>query len=177
MSIRSVQGKSPVIAKSAYVDESAVVIGDVTIGEDSSIWPMVVARGDDQAIVIGKRTNIQDASVIHVASDNELFPGGIPTVVGDDVVVGHKVLLHACTVGNRCLIGMSSTILDGAVIEDDTVLGAGSLVPMGKRLEGGYLYVGSPAKRVRKLGDKEKYFLKYAANHYVGLKEDYKAES
>ena len=176
MTIRSLRGLSPEIAESAYVDESAVVIGDVTIGEDSSIWPMTVLRGDDQAIVIGKRSNIQDGSVIHVASDNELYPGGIPTIIGDDVVVGHKVLLHACTIGNQCLIGMSSTILDGAVIEDGTVLGAGSLVPMGKRLEGGYLYIGSPAKRVRKLGNKEKYFLKYAANHYVELKEAYKAE-
>ncbi len=176
MSIRSVLGLTPNIAETAYVDESAVIIGDVTIGEDSSIWPMVVVRGDDQAIVIGSRTNIQDGSVIHVASDNELFPGGIPAIIGDDVVVGHKVLLHACTVGNRCLIGMSSTVLDGAVIEDGVVLGAGSLVPMGKRLEAGYLYIGSPAKRIRKLGDREKYFLEYAAGHYVELKNAYRAE-
>jgi len=177
MTIRSIQRLTPKIAKTAYIDESAVVIGDVTVGEDSSIWPMVVIRGDDQAIVIGDRSNIQDGSVIHVASDNELFPGGIPTIVGDDVVVGHKVLLHACSVGNQCLIGMSSTILDGAIIEDGVVLGAGSLVPMGKRLESGYLYDGSPAKRVRKLGDREKYFLEYAASHYVELKEFYRAES
>lgn len=176
MTIRNFNGISPRIAKTAYVDESAVVIGDVTIGEDSSIWPMVVIRGDDQVIVIGERSNIQDGSVIHVASDNEICPGGIPTIVGDDVVVGHKVLLHACSIGNRCLIGMSSTVLDGAVIEDDVVLGAGSLVPMGKRLESGYLYIGSPAKRVRELGDKDKYFIKYGANHYVGLKEIYRSE-
>ena len=176
MSIRKYRDKTPIIAESAYVDESAVVIGDVKIGEDSSIWPMVVIRGDDQAIEIGDRTNIQDGTVIHVASDNELFPGGIPAIVGDDVVVGHKALLHACTIGNRCLIGMSSTVLDGAVIEDDVILGAGSLVAPGKRLESGYLYVGSPAKRVRKLGDKEKYFLKYAAGHYVELKNEYKTE-
>ena len=175
MSIRTFRGKTPVIAKSAYIDETAVLIGDVTVGEDSSVWPMVVIRGDDQAVVIGARSNIQDGSVIHVASDNELLPGGIPTIVGDDVVVGHKVLLHACKIGNRCLIGMSSTVLDGAIIEDDVVLGAGSLVPMGKRLESGYLYVGSPAKRVRKLGEKEEYFLKYAANHYVELKNEYQS--
>jgi len=177
MSIRSLRGITPKIADTAYVDETAVVIGDVSIGEDSSIWPMVVIRGDDHRIVIGNRSNIQDGSIIHVASDNELFPGGIPAIVGDDVVVGHKVLLHACSIGNRCLIGMSSTILDGAVIEDDVVVGAGSLVSMGKRLESGYLYIGSPARQVRKLGEKEKYFLKYAANHYVQLKEDYKAET
>ncbi len=137
MSIRTFRGKTPVIAESAYIDESAVLIGDVTVGEDSSVWPMVVIRGDDQAVVIGARSNIQDGSVIHVASDNELFPGGIPTIVGDDVVVGHKVLLHACSIGSKCLIGMSSTVLDGAVIEDGVVLGAGSLVPMGKRMESG----------------------------------------
>ena len=177
MNIRSLRGIGPKIAESAYVDETAVVIGDVTIGDDSSIWPMVVIRGDDQAVVIGNRSNIQDGSVIHVASDNELFPGGIPTIIGDDVVVGHKVLLHACTIGNGCLIGMSSTVLDGAVIEEGSMLGAGSLVPMGKRLESGYLYVGSPVKQVRKLGDKEKYFLEYAANHYVELKNVYLTES
>ena len=154
MNIRSLRGTSPKIAESAYIDETAVVIGDVTIGEDSSVWPMVVIRGDDQAVVIGDRSNIQDGSVIHVASDNDLVPGGLPTIVGDDVVVGHKVLLHACTIGNGCLIGMSSTVLDGAVIEDNVMLGAGSLVPMGKRLESGYLYVGSPAKQVRELGEK-----------------------
>jgi carbonic anhydrase/acetyltransferase-like protein (isoleucine patch superfamily) len=176
MNIRSLRGTSPKIAESAYIDETAVVIGDVTIGEDSSVWPMAVIRGDDQAVVIGDRSNIQDGSVIHVASDNDLVPGGLPTIVGDDVVVGHKVLLHACTIGNGCLIGMSSTVLDGAVIEDNVMLGAGSLVPMGKRLESGYLYVGSPAKQVRELGEKEKYFLGYAANHYAELKDDYKAE-
>jgi carbonic anhydrase/acetyltransferase-like protein (isoleucine patch superfamily) len=176
MNIRSLRGTSPEIAESAYIDETAVLIGDVSIDEDASIWPMVVIRGDDQAVHIGARSNIQDGSVIHVASDNELVPGGLPTIVGEDVVVGHKVLLHACSIGDRCLIGMSSTVLDGAVIEDDVMLGAGSLVPMGKRLESGFLYVGSPAKRIRELGEKEKYFLKYAANHYVELKDEYKAE-
>lgn len=174
MNIRAFRDKTPVIADSAYVDESAVVIGEVSIGRDSSVWPMAVIRGDDQAVVIGERSNIQDACVIHVASANKLLPDGIPTIVGDDVIVGHKVLLHACTIGNRCLIGMASTILDGAVIEENTVLGAGSLVPMGKRLESGYLYMGSPARRVRKLGENEDYFLDYAAAHYVALKDEYK---
>jgi carbonic anhydrase/acetyltransferase-like protein (isoleucine patch superfamily) len=174
MNIRTFRDKTPVIAESAYVDEAAVIIGDVTIGNDSSVWPMAVIRGDDQAVVIGERSNIQDGCVIHVASANKLLPDGIPTHIGDDVIVGHKVLLHACTIGKRCLIGMSSTILDGAVIEDNTVLGAGSLVPMGKRLESGYLYLGSPAKRVRKLGENEAYFLDYAAAHYAALKDEYK---
>ncbi len=176
MNIRNLGDLKPRIAESAYIDESAVVIGDVTIGEHSSVWPLVVLRGDDQAIVIGDRSNIQDGSVIHGASDNEVYPGGIPAIIGDDVVVGHKVILHACTIGNQCLIGMSSIVLDGAVIEEGTILGAGSLVPIGKRLESGYLYLGSPARRVRELKEKEKYLLKYGANHYVELKEAYKAE-
>lgn len=170
MAIRRFLDKTPVIADSAYVDESAVVIGDVTIGEDASIWPCVVARGDDQAIIIGDRTNIQDGSVIHIASDNELSPGGLPCVVGNDVTVGHRVMLHACRIGNHCVIGMSSTILDGAVIEDHVMIGAGSLVPMGKRLESGYLYLGSPVRQVRPLGDKERYFMEYSAKHYVETK-------
>lgn len=173
MNIRPFKGKTPDIHASAYVDEMAVVIGDVTIGADSSLWPMVVARGDDQAIVIGARSSVQDGTVIHIASDNKLIPGGLPTLIGDDTTVGHKAMLHACTIGNYCLIGMSATILDGAVIEDGTIVGAGSLVPMGKKLEGGYLYVGSPVEQIRKLGDKEKYFLEYAAKHYVDLKNEH----
>lgn len=176
MNIRSLRGKSPQIADSVYVDETAVVIGDVSIAADSSVWPMSVLRGDDQAIVIGERSNIQDGTVIHVASDNELVPGGLPTIIGDDVVIGHKALLHACKIGNRCLIGMSSTLLDGSVVEDNVVIGAGSLVPMGKHLEGGYLYVGSPVKKVRKLGEGENYFLDYAAGHYAALKDEYMNE-
>jgi len=173
MAIRPFLHKKPVIADSAYIDEAAVVIGDVTVGEDASIWPLVVARGDDQAIVIGRNTNIQDGTVIHIASDNEYAPGGIPTIIGENVTVGHKVMLHACTVGNNCLIGMSSTILDGAVIEDNVMVGAGSLVPMGKRLESGYLYVGSPVRQVRKLADREKFFIEYSWKHYIDSKNSF----
>ena len=173
MPIKTFKNISPKIADTAYVDETAVIIGDVTIGEHASIWPMVVARGDYQAIVIGDRTNIQDGTVIHIASDNKLAPGGIPCVIGNNVTVGHKVMLHACTIGDNCLIGMSSTVLDGAVIEDNVMLGAGSFVPMGKRLESGYLYVGAPAKRIRELSDKETYFIKYATDHYVESIEDH----
>ncbi len=174
MTIRRFRNKTPKIAESAYIDESAVIIGDVTIGEDASIWPMVVARGDDQAIIIGKRSNVQDGTVIHIASDTPLTPGGIPCIIGDDVTIGHKALVHACTVGNNCLIGMASTILDGAVIEDHTMVGAGSLVPMGKHLEGGYLYLGVPVKKMRKLSDKEEFFIRYAAEHYVENKNSMK---
>jgi len=170
MSIRQFLDTTPAVADTAYIDESAVIIGNVTISEDVSIWPMVVARGDDQAIVIGRNSNIQDGSVIHIASDNEFSPGGIPCLVGENVTVGHKVMLHACMIGNNCLIGMSSTILDGAIIEDNVMIGAGSLVPMGKRLESGYLYLGSPVKQIRKLGDKEMFFIEYSWQHYVETK-------
>lgn len=173
MAIRRFLDKIPVIAPSAYIDESAVIIGDVAIGADVSIWPMVVARGDHQSIIIGARTNVQDGTVIHIASSNEFVPGGLPCIVGEAVTVGHRAMLHACTIGNNCLIGMSSTILDGAVIEDNVMVGAGSLVPMGKRLESGYLYVGSPVKQVRELADREKFFIEYSWKHYIETKNSF----
>ncbi len=174
MAIRTFSGNTPVIAASAYVDDGAIVIGDVSIDDDSSLWPFVVARGDVNSIRIGKRTNIQDACVLHVTHDGKYTPGGYALNVGDDVTVGHRVILHACTVGNLCLIGMSSTIMDGAVLGDKLILGAGSLVPPGKKLEGGYLYVGSPVKQVRKLTEQELESLEYSAAHYVKLKNDHK---
>ena len=174
MTIRNFKDKTPHIHASAYVDETALVIGDVTIGADSSIWPMTVVRGDVNIIRFGERTNIQDACVVHVTSDSEYNPGGFPLTVGDDVTVGHRVTLHACTVGNLCLIGMSATIMDGAVLGDKLIIGAGSLVPTGKQLEGGYLYVGSPAKKIRALNEKEFEFLEYSARHYAHLKDDHK---
>ena len=176
MTIRGFQGISPKIAESAFVDESALVIGDVTIGADSSIWPMTVARGDVHSISIGERTNIQDASVLHVTHDGKYTPGGFPLVVGDDVTVGHRVTLHACTIGSLCLIGMSATIMDGAEIGDRTIIAAGSLIPTGKKLEGGYLYVGSPARQVRVLTDQELESLEYSANHYVKMKNRHKSD-
>ncbi|MEE9551930.1 MAG: gamma carbonic anhydrase family protein [Gammaproteobacteria bacterium] len=170
MTIRNYQGKTAKIAKSVYVDESAIVIGDVTIGEDSSLWPMVVARGDVHSITIGARTNIQDGCILHVTHDGEYSPGGFPLVVGNDVTVGHRVTLHACTIGDYCLIGMSATIMDGAVLQDKVMLGAGSLVLSGKKLETGYLYMGSPVKKVRFLTDEELAYLEYSAGHYVKMK-------
>lgn len=174
MATRNFKDKTPNISPSAYVDETALVIGDVTIGEDSSIWPMTVVRGDVHSIKIGARTNIQDACVLHVTHDGEFSPGGFPLTVGDDVTVGHRVTLHACKVGNLCLIGMSATIMDGAVLGDNVIVGASSLVPTGKQLESGYLYVGSPVKRVRELNEKELAFLEYSAKHYAHLKDEHK---
>lgn len=151
------------------------MVGRVEIGADSSVWPMSVIRGDVNTISIGARTNIQDGSVLHVSHDSEYCPGGARLVVGSDVTVGHKVLLHACTVQDTCLIGMGSVVLDGAVIEAGTMIGAGSLVPPGKVLESGYLYLGSPVRRVRDLNEEERSYLGYSAAHYVRLKNRYQA--
>ncbi len=168
--IRTFEGITPVIAASTYIDEMAVVIGNVSIGEDSSVWPAAVIRGDVNTITIGSRTSIQDGSVLHVNHDDEDNPGGDPLQVGSNVTVGHKVMLHGCTIHDRCLIGMSSTILDKAVIESNTMLGAGSLVAPGKVLESGYLYVGTPARQIRKLTAAELAYLDISAEHYVRIK-------
>ncbi len=176
MPIRTFRGKAPIIDNTAYVDESAVIIGDVTIGEHSSIWPMVVARGDVHSIKIGRETNIQDGSILHVTHDGKYSPGGFPLIIGNCVTIGHRVTLHACTVGDHCLIGMSATIMDGAVLGDKIIIGAGSLVPTGKELTSGFLYVGTPVKQVRALTDEEYEFLEYSAKHYAKLKEQHKRE-
>ena len=173
MNIRPFDSEYPALGARVWVDPAAVVIGRVAIGDDASLWPMVVARGDVNAISIGARTNIQDGSVLHVTHDGPYSPGGLPLVIGEDVTVGHRVMLHACTVGDRCLVGMSSTILDGAVLEDEVFLGAGSLVPPGKRLTARSLYKGSPARRVRALSAEELQMLRYSAEHYVRLKGRY----
>ena len=174
MTIRQFKGKSPEIDSTAYVDSTALVIGDVTIGSDSSVWPMVVIRGDVHTIHIGSKTNIQDGSILHVSHDGKFSPGGFPLSIGDYVTVGHNAVVHACTVGNYCLIGMSATIMDGAVVGDKSIIAAGALVPTGKKLEGGYLYVGSPVKQARPLNDKELEFLEYSAEHYSKLKEEHR---
>ncbi|MES9925609.1 MAG: gamma carbonic anhydrase family protein [Candidatus Thiodiazotropha endolucinida] len=167
--LRRFESNYPDIAEDAYVDEHAIVIGDVTIASQSSVWPMCVIRGDVHRICIGARSNIQDGSILHVSHDSFYQPGGSPLIIGEDVTVGHKVLLHGCEVADNCFIGMGSIILDGAVIESLTMLGAGSLVPQGKRLEGGYLWLGQPARRVRPLSDREKEIMLYNAEHYVKL--------
>lgn len=171
--IRDFERSRAQIADSAFIDDNAMVIGDVTIGADASVWPMCVLRGDVNSIEIGERSNIQDGTIVHVTHDGPYTPGGIPTVVGADVTVGHRVILHACTIEDRCLIGMGAIIMDGVVIRADVIVGAGSLVPPGKELESGYLYVGSPVKRLRALTDEEKEQLRYSAEHYVKLKNRY----
>lgn len=173
MPVRSYQGKSPQIADSCYIDDSAVIAGDFIIEEDSSIWPLVAARGDVNHIRIGSRTNIQDGTVLHVTRTSEAFPQGFPLIIGDDVTVGHKCMLHGCTIGNRILVGMGAIVMDGAIVEDDIIIGAGSLVPPNKTLKSGHLYVGNPCKEKRQLTDKEIQFLKASAKNYVRLKDEY----
>lgn len=159
--ILSFGGITPRIHESVFIAGNAAVIGDVTIGAHSSIWFNTVLRGDIHRIVIGSRTNIQDNSVIHVTRNR------FPATIGDDVTVGHRVILHGCEVRDRCLIGMGSIIMDGAIIEEETIIGAGSLVTEGMRIPAGTLCFGSPAKVRRDLTPEEKEFIKFSAALYV----------
>ncbi|MBK3746403.1 gamma carbonic anhydrase family protein [Stutzerimonas balearica] len=176
MSIRSFQQHIPKLGARVFVDPTAVVLGDVEIGEDSSVWPLTVIRGDMHRIRIGARSSIQDGSVLHITHAGPYNPDGFPLTIGDEVTVGHKVTLHGCTLGSRILVGMGSIVMDGAVVEDEVIIAAGSLVPPGKRLESGYLYVGSPVKQARPLTDKERSFFAYTAGNYVRLKDRHLAE-
>ena len=171
MTIRAFQNHTPTIHNSAYIDSTALVIGQVSVGADSSIWPMTVVRGDINTISIGERTNIQDGSILHVSHDGEFSPGGAKMVIGNDVTVGHSVVLHACTLKDCCLIGIGSVILDNAIVHKHAMVGAGSLVTNGKELEGGYLWMGRPAKKVRELSAREIEYLSYSAKHYIKVKQ------
>ena len=157
-----------------FIDPSCVIIGDVVLGADSSVWPMAVIRGDVNYIRVGERSNVQDLAMLHVSHKNEAKPEGSPLVIGEDVTIGHKVMLHGCRIGNRVLVGMDSTIMDDVVIEDDVMIGACSLVPPRKRLQSGYLYVGVPVKQVRPLTEEEKAFLVYSAQHYMRVAANHK---
>lgn len=175
MNIRSYQNISPSIGDFCYIDESAVIIGDVTIETDSSVWPLVAIRGDVNSIHIGNSTNIQDGSVLHVTHDGpyDYNRGGYSLTIGNNVTVGHNVILHGCNIADNCLIGMGSTIMDGVIVNTNTIIGAGSLVSPGKELDEGYLYVGRPVKKVRKLNSEEIESIQYSANHYLTLKNTY----
>ena len=176
MAIRKYQGVTPQLGARVFVDRSSVVIGDVQLGEDSSVWPFALIRGDMHRIRIGARSSVQDGSVLHITHAGPFNPDGFPLIIGDDVTIGHKVTLHGCTLGNRILVGMGSIVMDGAVVQDEVIIGAGSLVPPGKVLESGYLYVGSPVKQARALTDKERAFFSYSAGNYVKLKDLHLAE-
>ena len=175
MGVRKFQGKTPQIHPTAFVDETALIVGDVVIGSDSSMWPMSVARGDLARIHIGDGSNVQDGTILHVTGDNRFAPGGRPVRIGSGVTIGHNVVVHACTVEDYCLIGMGSTVLDDAVIESGAMLGANSLVPPGRKIEGGFLWLGNPARKIRELTDAEKEFLVFSAQDYVRLKNQHLA--
>ena len=164
---------SPIIGERIFLHPSCQVIGDVSIGDDSSVWCNTVLRGDVNRIVIGRGTNVQDLTMGHVSHRTSEKPEGSPLLIGDHVTVGHSVILHGCTIGNECLIGMGSIIMDDVVIPDRVMIGAGSLVSPGKVLQGGMLYVGHPAKALRVLTDKEIAYLKHSAEHYMELKDNY----
>lgn len=174
--IRPYKGVRPQSGERVMIDITSVVIGDVVLDDDVGIWPLVVIRGDVNRVTIGKRSNIQDGSVLHLTHKSAANPEGHPLIIGEDVTVGHKVMLHGCTIGDRVLVGMGSILLDGVIVEDNVMIGAGSLVSPGKRLESGYLYLGSPARKIRPLTEEEIGGLLYSANNYVGWKNDYLSE-
>ncbi|HYD33669.1 MAG TPA: gamma carbonic anhydrase family protein [Methylophilaceae bacterium] len=174
--VQTYRGTSPSLGDGVYVHPSATIIGDVSLGNNASVWPGTIIRGDVNFIRIGEGTNVQDLSVLHVSHKSSWDPAGAPLIVGSNVTIGHKVILHGCTIEGESLIGMGSIIMDKVVVQKHVLVGAGSLVPEGKILESGYLYLGSPARRVRKLTDKELEHFLYSANHYIKLKNQYSNE-
>lgn len=175
MAVSSYRHLTPQISAEAWIHPSAQVIGDVTLGSDSSIWCNAVLRGDVNHIRIGEGSNIQDLSMCHVSHKTPAKPQGSPLIIGHYVTVGHGVILHGCEIGDECLIGMGSIVMDDVVIEDHVMLGAGSLVSPGKRLSRGMLYMGRPAIPVRPLTDAEMAYFRYSAEHYIRIKNDYLA--
>jgi len=173
MTIRNFKSHTPKLGKNVFVDETALIIGQVDLADDVSIWPMCVLRGDVNTISIGARTNIQDGAILHVNHKSPDNLEGDPVIIGEDVTVGHQAMIHGCTIKDRVLVGIGSKIMDKAVIESDVMIGAGSLVPPNKVLESGYLYFGSPIKQVRKLTEAELKHLLYSSQHYVEIKNEH----
>ncbi|WP_164018204.1 gamma carbonic anhydrase family protein [Pyxidicoccus trucidator] len=169
MALRPFRGVSPRVHPSCFVEDSAQVVGDVELGEDSSVWFNAVLRGDVNPIRIGKRTNIQDLSLVHVTSQEH------GTHVGDDCTVGHHVILHGCIVGNRVLVGMGATLMDGVEVGDECIIGAGTLLTPGTKVPPGSLVVGSPGKVKRPITEEEREFLRLSAQHYVQLAAEHRA--
>lgn len=176
MPLSSYLGTYPRIAEGVHIHESAQVVGDVVLGEDSSVWCNAVLRGDVNRIRVGRCSNVQDLTMCHVSHKTPSKPEGSPLLIGDYVTIGHSVILHGCRIGNECLIGMGTIVMDDAVIPDWVMIGAGSLVPPGKVLESGMLYVGRPVQPVRKLTADEITYLRYSAEHYVRVKNNYMEE-
>ena len=173
MPIKAYKGITPTIGDNVYIEESAVLYGEIELDTDVSIWPLVAARGDVNHIRIGARTNIQDGTILHVTRKSAHNPQGFPLIIGQDVTVGHQCMLHGCTLGDRILVGMGSVVMDGVIVEDDVFLGAGSVVPPNKTLKSGFLYVGNPVKQIRELNQGERDFLAQSAINYVLLKDEY----
>ena len=174
MPIRTYQGQKPRLGQRVYVDVGAHLIGDVELGDDVSLWPGTVVRGDVNFIRIGARTNVQDGSIIHVSHDGPYTrPGGYPTIIGSDVTIGHGAIVHACVIEDGCLIGMGATVLDGATIRKNGFVGAGAVIAPGKTVGERELWLGNPAKLVRVLSDRDVESLYYSATHYVKLKDRY----
>ena len=169
MTIRSFRGMTPIIHPSCFIEDSAQIVGDVEVGEDSSVWFNCVLRGDVDAIRIGKRTSIQDLSMIHVLAAK------YPTHLGDDVTVGHHVVLHGCKVGHRVLVGMGAILMDDVEVGDDCVIGAGALLTPGTKVPAGSLVVGSPAKVRRPISDEERAWIAQSAKNYVRYSAEHKA--
>ncbi|MDX9875510.1 MAG: gamma carbonic anhydrase family protein [Spongiibacteraceae bacterium] len=171
LSVRTLEEHTPRLGARVLIDPTAVVIGDVTMGDDSSVFPHVVIRGDVHRVVIGSRTNVQDGAVLHVTHVGDpRDPAGHPLLIGDDVTIGHKAILHGCTIGNRVLVGMGAVLMDGVVVEDDVMIAANALIPPGKRLERGWLYKGT-AQQARPLTEAELGGLRYSASLYIGIKD------
>jgi len=175
-SLRSFSGSSPRLGQRVFIDPSAVVLGDVDLGDDVSVWPQVAIRGDMHHIRVGARSSVQDNAVLHITHAGPYNPDGWPLQVGCDVTIGHGAILHGCTVGDRVLVGMGAIVMDGAVVEADVVIAAAALVTPGKRLRSGYLYAGSPAREVRALSARELDYFVYSAGNYVRLKDRHIAE-
>lgn len=176
LNLRCFQGKAPDIGERVLIDPSAVVLGEVALGDDVSVWPQVAIRGDMHRISVGPRTSVQDGSVLHITHAGPYNPEGWPLNIGCDVTIGHSATLHGCRVGDRVLVGMAATVMDGVVVENDVVIAAGALVTPGKHLRSGFLYAGSPAREVRPLSDKEMEYFTYSASNYVKLKDLHIAE-
>ncbi len=176
MNLRSFNSQLPDLKHGVYIDSTALVIGQVTLNDDVSIWPMSVVRGDVNFIEIGEQTNIQDGCILHVTHVGPYTPEGGALRIGKRVTIGHGAILHACTIGDAVLIGMGSRILDNATMEPYSMLGAGSLLPPGKIVPSGELWVGNPAIKRRDLSNQEKSSLDYSAAHYVKLKNRYLSE-
>lgn len=175
MRLITFRGQTPQLGRAVMIDPMAFVLGEVKLGDDVSVWPGAIIRGDMHRIEVGARTSVQDGAVLHITHASPHNPAGHPLVIGEDVTIGHQACLHGCTIGHRVLIGMGAIVLDGAVLEDDVMLGAGALVPPGKRLASGFLYVGAPAQQARPLNAQERALLLHSANNYVSLKDEYLA--